>query len=93
MLLRCRWLFVVAYVFLSLTLLSPTYAVQVAVGSYNGNGGSSLIVTGVGFSPSAVIIKNDGDQQTVVRTSTMSGDVSKEIPAATALVSDRICIA
>jgi YD repeat-containing protein len=68
----------------------PAHAVQVAVGSYVGDGVIGCPVTGVGFTPNAVIVKGDNGQQAVMRTSTMTGDASKHLPGADSLQPNRI---
>ncbi len=58
-------------------------------GSYNGNAVDGRAVT-AGFRPDLVIVKADTASSAVARTSTMSGDASKPLATATALVTDRI---
>jgi hypothetical protein len=65
-------------------------AMQVASGSYTGNGARTRPVTGLDFRPDAVIIKGDATQYAVLRTGTMTGDAAKELAAGTALQSKRI---
>jgi YD repeat-containing protein len=74
----------------AVAVFRPAHAVQIAVGSYNGTGVAGLAITGVGFRPDGVILKRDNDQPTVVRTSTMSGDASKQLTSANALQPNRI---
>ena len=59
-------------------------------GSYIGNGIDSRAITGLGFQPDVVIIKSATAKVAVIRTSTMSGDNSKEMVGATALQANRI---
>lgn len=68
----------------------PAQAMQLASGSYTGNGMASHTIRGVGFRPDAVIIKAHAPQLAVMRTATMSGDAAKHLAAATALQSARI---
>src|SRR4051794_32926619 len=50
-----------AFCFLTLQVfaVTPGWAVQISVGSYVGDGLVGHSITGVGFSPSAVILKGD----------------------------------
>jgi len=57
---------------------TPT-PMRLYVSSYVGDGGSSHPITGVGFQPDVVIIKAATNRAGVIRTSTMSGAVSKII--------------
>ncbi len=68
----------------------PAEAMQMASGSYVGDGTARRPVTGVGFRPDALIIKGDAAQLAVMRTATMAGDAAKELAAATGLRSKRI---
>ena len=52
---------------------------EVLTGIYVGNGADNRQITGLGFHPDVVIIKSILTQQAVVRTSTMTGDVSKNM--------------
>ena len=63
---------------------------QVMSGSYTGNGTDNRIITGLGFGPDVVIVKSAAARVAVIRTSTMSGDNSKEMVGATALQANRI---
>ena len=61
--------------------LSPEAPAQMATGTYTGNG-TSQSITNVGFQPDVVIVKgSDGfaDRIAYIRTSTMTGDVSKKL--------------
>ncbi|MEZ5384331.1 MAG: SdrD B-like domain-containing protein [Prosthecobacter sp.] len=64
-------------------------AVQMATGTYTGNGVDNRSITGVGFQPDVVIIKGASSVSPVIRTSTMSGDASKLVTA-NSLVTNRI---
>src|SRR6266446_57512 len=66
------------------------HAMQLASGSYTGNGLAGRAITGVGFQPDAVIIKGTAAQPAVMRTATMAGDAAKELAAATDLRGGRI---
>ena len=60
-------------------------------GSYTGNALDNRAITGLGFAPDVVIIKvRDDNNVGVIRTSTMTGDVTKELTGATALVANEI---
>ena len=56
----------------------------VVTGSYTGNGTDNRNITSVGFQPDLVIIKSRGTDIGVIRTSSMAGDLSKEMGGATA---------
>lgn len=64
--------------------------IRVASGSYAGNGTDNRNITGVGFQPDAVIVKASTNQETVMRTSTMAGDATKQLAGANGLQSNRI---
>ena len=68
---------------------SPTFPWQVATGTYTGDGVDDRAIA-VGFQPTVVMIKRSGPQGTVVRTSTMVGDVTKMYDGANPLQTDRI---
>ena len=60
-------------------VLDPGGVSEVLTGIYVGNGVDNRQITGLGFHPDVVIIKSILTQQAVVRTSTMTGDVSKNM--------------
>ena len=60
-------------------VLDPGGVSEVLTGIYMGNGVDNRQITGLGFHPDVVIIKSILTQQAVVRTSTMTGDVSKNM--------------
>jgi hypothetical protein len=62
----------------------------VATGSYTGNNTDDRAITGIGFTPSVVIVKAATAQIAVARTDTMSGDASKPMTGNTALAANRI---
>src|SRR5688572_32232657 len=64
---------------------------QVLTGSYTGDGtdGRQILGLGPGFVPDVVIVKGDTAQTAVIRTSTMSGDLSKPV-SGTALTANLI---
>src|SRR5262245_897570 len=65
---------------LSGLLLVPGWAVaQMNTGSYVGDGTGSRSISGVGFRPDVVIIKGDSTQGAVIRTVSMTGNVSKPL--------------
>lgn len=87
---RCN---IVYRVFFTLWAISPLQAsAQFAQGTYVGDGLDDRIVTGVPFQPDVVVIKCGGSCSTaaVARTSTMVGDVTKELTVTGALQADRI---
>jgi len=59
-------------------------------GSYLGNGTDNRVISGVGFQPDVVIIKAVTNRAGVIRTSTMSGDRSKNVTSNGALSSNVI---
>jgi uncharacterized repeat protein (TIGR01451 family) len=63
---------------------------QMATGSYLGNGIVGSPITNVGFQPDVLFIKADNNEPTVVRTSTMVGDAAKELGQNSALLSNVI---
>jgi uncharacterized repeat protein (TIGR01451 family) len=63
---------------------------RVVSGTYVGNGIAARAITGVGFQPDLLIIKSASASVGVMRTRVMTGDASKELGAATALVTGRI---
>ena len=88
--LSALWTSVIAAMLLFLTpglVQAKTYIIS---GSYTGNDTDNRAITGVGFQPDAVIVKADTNQIGVIRTSTMSGDLSKPMTGATALAANLI---
>ena len=70
------------------TLIVQNSTIQ---GNGTGNGADNRAITGLGFTPDLVIIKARTDPQVgVIRTSTMVGDLSKELTGGTALVANEI---
>jgi len=85
------WLVPLLALLLGGALSTSAQATQFASGSYTGNGADNRAITGgVGFQPDVVIIKSNTAQLAVMRTSTMVGDASKELCAATAFQTNRI---
>ena len=66
---------------LSSTEVLPVPPMRVATGTFTGNGADDRAITGVGFQPDVVILRNasSGSASAVFRTSTMVGDVSKRV--------------
>jgi hypothetical protein len=64
--------------------------IRVASGFYTGNGADNRNITGVGFQPSAVIVKTSTNQEAVMRTSTMASDATKQLAGANGLQTNRI---
>jgi hypothetical protein len=62
---------------LAVFLGSPLEA-QVLSGSYVGDGSLGRPISGLGFRPDVVIIKGNNAARAVIRTSTMTGDATKE---------------
>jgi len=52
---------------------------RTATGVYMGDGAASRTISDIGFAPDVVLVKGDIAQPTVAKTSTMSGDLSKEL--------------
>ena len=67
-----------------------TYYGFFASGYYTGNAVDNRAITGVGFRPDVVIVKGNTAQTAAIRSSTMSGDVSKPMAGATAQLADVI---
>ncbi len=63
-----------------LAVPSPAALAQMATGAYMGNG-TSQSITNVGIQPDVVIVKGSygSNRMTYIRTSTMTGDVSKKL--------------
>ncbi len=61
-----------------------------ATGSYTGNGADNRNITGVGFQPDIVMIKYDGNTDTILRTANMPADQAKRIADNSALGADWI---
>ena len=69
---------------------ASSFQAQVASGTYSGNNSDDRNITGLAFQPNLVIVKAATSRGALMRTSTMSGDVSKPLFGATALANDRI---
>lgn len=63
-------------------------ATKIAIGTYTGNGGTAQNITGLGFTPVAVLVQKVGSSTAFIGTSTMSGQV--KLNGAGALVSNYI---
>lgn len=74
----------------TLTAASSFSGSWLATGSYLGNATDNRNITGLPFQPELVIVKAATTQDTVIRTSTMSGDSSRPVGTATALSTNRI---
>jgi hypothetical protein len=76
-------------VFLFVSLVhSPLSAQQIAIGTYTGNGGTAQNITGLGFTPVAVLVQKAGSATAFIGTNTMGGNV--KLNGAGALVSNYI---
>lgn len=84
------WLALIAVLLAEASAARVAGAMQMASGSYTGDGAAARAVTGVGFRPDAVIVKGDTAQLAVMRTATMAGDASKELAKGAAFQSQRI---
>ena len=64
---------------------------QLISGSYVGNGIDRTAISGqLGFEPDAVFIKGETTQEGVVRTATMSGDLTKQLAGNKALAANMV---
>jgi len=63
---------------------------KIKVGTYTGDGNDARGITGVGFQPDVVFIGNDTNENTVVRTSAMVGDLTCEWAMGTPAFADGI---
>jgi len=72
-----------SFVFLPHTALAAATASYMTSGTYTGNStagsNDNRTITGLGFQPDVVIIKSTTTDYTVIRTSTMAGDNSKQL--------------
>ncbi len=59
-------------------------------GSYTGNGIAGRAITGLSFTPDVVIIKDIENDNSMIRTATMTGDNSKPLTGGTAFQTNRI---
>lgn len=69
---------------------SSQFSLRFASGSYTGNGSDGREITGIGFKPDVVLVKGDNTQIAVMRTSTMSGDLSKPMSGDEAAIANAI---
>lgn len=76
----------------SLQASASSFGLQMATGSYGGNGAASQSIGGAGFQPNVVIIKASTNQTAVMKTSTMTNasNNSKDLAAASALATNMI---
>ena len=75
----------------SITAATSFPGIRVASGGYTGNGSDNRAITGVGFQPDVVIVKSDDNSGVAeIRTSTMTGDVTKPMTGNTALTANLI---
>ena len=75
----------------SITAATSFPGIRVASGTYTGNGSDNRAITGVGFQPDVVIVKSDDNSGVAeIRTSTMTGDVTKPMSGNTALTANLI---
>ena len=82
-----RFLIVPALLF---SLASPAQAFLMKSGSYAGDATANRDITDVGFEPDFVIVKGDNGRPAVARSSTMSGDNSKQLAASGPFFANRI---
>src|SRR5258705_7730257 len=87
--LRKHFLFFLAAI-LGIFFVETAEAVEMAFGTYVGNGATSRSITIAGFQPDTVIIKSSGGNLGVMRTASMVGDATKQLTAGSGLQSDRI---
>lgn len=69
---------------------TPPSAAWLKTGFFTGDGADNRTITGVGFQPDVVIVRNDQAQVAVIRTSGMPNDRSKLVTGAGALQADYI---
>jgi len=74
----CRCLYLLTTFVLPFCLCLSVQA-QLLTGSYTGDGTDNRAIVQLGFLPSVVIVKIDDNKEAVIRTSTMTGDNSKQI--------------
>jgi hypothetical protein len=65
-------------------------AIKMASGTYTGNAADNRAITGVGFQPDFVIVKDTGNSEGAARTSSMAGDLTKPMGSLTTLQTDNI---
>ncbi len=63
---------------------------QWVTGTYQGNDTDNRAITGLGFRPAVVIIKNEDNENAIIRSATMSGGVSKSLSEISLPFFDRI---
>ncbi len=80
----------VAALMTNVTVSQHAHGMQLAAGSYTGNGAANHAITGAGFRPDAVIIKGNTSQYAVMQTATMPAGMAKEIAAKEELDARRI---
>jgi hypothetical protein len=75
----------------SITAATAFPGIRVASGTYTGNNVDGRAITGVGFQPDVVMVKSDDNAGVAeIRTSTMTGDVTKPMTGTTALTANLI---
>lgn len=75
----------------SITAATSFPGIRVASGAYTGNGTDNRAISGVGFQPDVVIVKSDDNSGVAeIRTSTMTGDLTKPMTGNTALTANLI---
>ena len=75
------WLALIALLLVEASAVRIVSAMQMASGSYTGDGAATHVVTGLGFRPDAVIVKGHTAKLAVIRTTTMLGDSAKQLAA------------
>ncbi len=76
------WLFIISGWLLFMGQpLSARAQIQVLSGSYTGNGTDRRSITAMYFQPDVIIIKGNTTQDAVIRTSSMTGDTTKDMAA------------
>ena len=58
---------------------------KIKTGSYTGDGSASQAITGIGFQPDVVLIKRSGASNGVIRSSTVAGNLTKDVFASAAM--------
>ncbi|MBD3221496.1 DUF11 domain-containing protein, partial [bacterium] len=73
-----------------LVLVPLVVQATMVTGTYTGNGAGARTVGGLGFTPVVVVIKADGDDSAVIRTSTMPAFYSRHLVEEWGLLTNRI---
>ncbi|MCH7548442.1 MAG: DUF11 domain-containing protein, partial [Candidatus Krumholzibacteriota bacterium] len=75
---------------LIVTTAQPATSMRMSVGSYDGDDNTNRQITGLGFEPDMVWIKGTVTNESIIKTATMAGNISKPVGRALSSVSGRI---